>query len=349
MADHDEGLASVELRGSSTLPEHPTGEPGPVDRWLARRPAGPRGPRFDASVVPGGYQWHYLDGVSDDAGLAIVVIAMVGNPFSPAYWWRRRRGKTDPLRYSAMNVAIYGRGVSAFSLYERSISAAHRAAGSITIGGSTMAWIKDQLVVELDERTTPWGTPIRGRVVFRPECTTETVLQLDRGDLHRWWPTAPIGRIEVELDQPSLRFTGHGYHDANAGIVPLESTFAEWSWCRARAHDAALLCYDVRTNEGTARGLAYRVERDGTVGPVEGLEEATLGRSRWGLRRSARCDRGAAAGIRRSLEDGPFYARSLIDTSLGGQPVLAMHEHLSGDRLTKGWVRYLTRHRMRSD
>jgi carotenoid 1,2-hydratase len=287
--------------------------------------------------------------VSDDADLAVVVIAMVGNPFSPAYWWRRRRGATDPLGYSAMNVAIYGRGTSAFSLYERPIRASDRSTSGIGIGRSVMAWHGDDLVIDLEERTTPLGFPIRGRIVVRPEAAPSTVVQLDPGRLHQWWPVAPLCRIEVELTQPSLRFRGHGYHDANAGSVPLEATFSEWSWSRSRAGDSALLTYDVQVGSGPSLGHAYRIGRRGDFDVIDGLEKVDLGRSFWGLRRSARADRGASVGIRRSLEDGPFYSRALIDSTLAGRQVVAMHEHLSGERLTKGWVRYLTRHRMRSE
>jgi carotenoid 1,2-hydratase len=109
------------------------------------------------------------------------------------------------------------------------------------------------------------------------------------------------------------------------------------------------LTYDVQVGSGPSLGHAYRIGRRGDFDVIDGLEKVDLGRSFWGLRRSARADRGASVGIRRSLEDGPFYSRALIDSTLAGRQVVAMHEHLSGERLTKGWVRYLTRHRMRSE
>jgi carotenoid 1,2-hydratase len=49
----------------------------------------------------------------------------------------------------------------------------------------------------------------------------------------------------------------------------------------------------------------------------------------------------------RTLEDGPFYARALIETQVEGRPVVAMHETLAAHRLRRGIVRILTEFRMR--
>ncbi len=59
-----------------------------ADGGAERAPGGrshTTGLRFDRAIPPGGYQWHYLDGVSEDGPSAIVVIALVVNPFSPRY------------------------------------------------------------------------------------------------------------------------------------------------------------------------------------------------------------------------------------------------------------------------
>jgi carotenoid 1,2-hydratase len=39
-----------------------------------------------------------------------------------------------------------------------------------------------------------------------------------------------------------------------------------------------------------------------------------------------------------TLEDTPFYARSVVRTRLLGEPVTAMHESLSLDRFSALWV-----------
>ncbi len=48
----------------------------------------------------------------------------------------------------------------------------------------------------------------------------------------------------------------------------------------------------------------------------------------------------------RTLEDAPFYARSLVRPALLGERVAAVHESLSLDRFRTGWVQMLLPFRM---
>jgi carotenoid 1,2-hydratase len=298
--------------------------------------------------------------VSDDGASAIVLIAMVGNPFSPYYARQRARGEASALRYCSMNVALYGprrrssEGPSAWALDERAIRPDDRGPTLLTIGHSTMRWDGDRLVIDLDERTTPapiynpFRRPVRGRVVVHPEAMPGLELAIDAQGAHRWWPVAPLARIEVDLREPAVKFSGHGYHDANTGDAPLESSFDTWGWSRARADDVACLTYDVRCASGAELNHAFTVDARGSVRPLERTWRTPLARSSWGLARHARVDLGEGARIERSLEDGPFYTRSLVGTRLMGQPVLAVHETLAAHRLRRRWVRFCTTYRMRT-
>ena len=67
----------------------------------------------------------------------------------------------------------------------------------------------------------------------------------------------------------------------------------------------------------------------------------TLGRDR-----TTRTDEGSVAGVTRTLEDAPFYARSLVASQLLGKPVIAVHESLSLTRFRAAWVRMLLPFRM---
>ncbi|MEM9196157.1 MAG: carotenoid 1,2-hydratase [Myxococcota bacterium] len=275
---------------------------------------------------------------------------MIGNPFSPGYAKARRRGIADALHFSAMNVAVYRRKRRAvWALDEQPIRRTGRGACGLAIGRSTMRWEDERLVVNLDERTTPLGSPfrwpLRGRVVLSPEAAPGLDLAIDANGVHRWWPIAPRARVQVELTRPAVRFSGHGYHDANAGAGPLEDSFRRWSWSRARTSKGAILTYDVTPQEGVGESHAFSV-RDDQVTPLEGAGPVSLGRSRWNLPRIARVDDGHRAGIVRRLEDGPFYNRSLIETRLGGQPLLAMHETLDAERLRRRWVQFCVGYRM---
>ena len=286
--------------------------------------------------------------MSDDGEMAIVIIALLGNPFSPRYAAARQRGPApSALAFSSMNVALYARGASAWTLAERPVVESARSATDLSIGASSMRWTGDRLVVAIDERTTPLGRPLRGTIVLHPEAHTNLEFSIDENDAHRWWPIAPISRVDVDFQSPRLRFSGHGYHDANAGETPLESAFEEWSWSRARRGDTAVLTYDVACASGAQRSLTLEVAPDGSVEELGGLEPSPLAPTIWRLPRATRADSGHHGRIIRSLEDGPFYARTLVGTQIGGHPVVAMHETLAAHRLRSPLVRLLARCRMR--
>ena len=286
--------------------------------------------------------------MSDDGASAIVVIALIGNPFSPDYHRARARGGASALGYASMNVALYARGASAWALQEQVIRETDRTASGVVIGTSSMRWDGDRLVVDIDERTSPIPRRVRGRVIIHPEVQPGVELAIDAEAEHRWWPVAPVARIDVDFDQPRLRFSGHGYHDANAGGRPIDAAFERWSWSRARFEQSALLTYDVVTASGDDRALALRIDPSGAVEDLERTWRTPLATTGWRLPRQVRVDEGAEARVVRSLEDGPFYARALIETRLGGARVTAVHEELAAHRLRIPLVRLLTRARMRT-
>ncbi len=69
-----------------------------------------------------------------------------------------------------------------------------------------------------------------------------------------------------------------------------------------------------------------------------------LKRTGWRVERSVRSD-GTAAVIR-TLEDAPFYARSVVSANLLGEPVTLMHESLSLDRFKMPVVQAMLPFRM---
>lgn len=287
--------------------------------------------------------------MSDDGAWSIVVIALLGNPFSPAYARARRGGaKARALSFCAMNVAIYGPNGALWALRERSLGDADREARGVSIGRSSMRWEGDALIVEIDERTSPLGRRLRGTVTFHPSSSGGAGICLDDDGRHTWWPIAPAGRLEVALEEPAVRFTGHGYHDANAGDVALESSFSRWTWSRARVDDhRSVITYDVTERSGAERslGLSFDARRPGPLA-VPGLAAAPLSKTGWRLDREARTERAFAPRVVRELEDTPFYSRALVATRHDGKPVVAMHETLSVDRFAQRWVQFLLGFRM---
>jgi carotenoid 1,2-hydratase len=229
---------------------------------------------------------------------------------------------------------------------ERGAAAVARSALTWRIGPSRIGWEGDALVLRFAEWTVPWPGRIRGRLRLWPTALPGRVFPLTPDGAHRWWPIAPLARVEVELEAPALRFTGHGYLDANEGSGPLEHAFSGWDWSRAGDGREAAILYEGARRDGGALALALRATADGRLEPIAPPPRVALARSGWGLARATRADPGAAVRILRRLEDAPFYARALLATRLLGRDLPAVHETLSLDRFARRWVQLLLPFRM---
>lgn len=308
------------------------------------------GPHFDQPVVPGGYVWWYLDALSDDGRHGLTIIAMLGSVFSPYYAWARRRqgvAAVDPLNYCGLNVALYGRGGKRWSLTERGRGALSRDASHLTIGPSRLHWDQDALIIDIKERGMPIPHRLLGRVRLYPEALADYQAPLDSTARHRWVPIAPRAHIHVEMASPALRWSGPAYFDSNAGDEPLENAFHGWDWSRATHRGGTTVLYHVVPRGGSGARLAMHFDASGAVSHLEPLIPQTLPATRiWRIPRGTHADPEQPARILETLEDTPFYARSLVSASLTGDKVTAVHESLSLDRFRQRWVQLLLPFRM---
>ncbi len=215
---------------------------------------------------------------------------------------------------------------------------------TFALSGSRIERKPGALVIHLDERTAPWGRPLRGRVRIEQLGGAQAPRALDRAGDHHWWPIGARARAEVELDSPSVRFTGSAYHDCNYGRVPLEDTFVGWNWSRAEVDEDVLILYDVHERDGTQTPLGLRIAEDGTQ-PLLTHHDVALPSGGWGVPRTTRAH--GDARVVRPLEDTPFYTRSLLQTHFDGRDVTAVHESLSMERFVEPWVQFLLPFRIR--
>lgn len=266
--------------------------------------------------------------------------------FSPYYVMARRHGRHDPENHCAINVALYGVGGPSWSCTERGRSRLDRTATCLSIGPSSATWRGNTLEFRLDEVTTPLPRRLRGVVRVEPRAIAPHVFDLDEAGRHRWRPISPCARVEVVLDSPELRWSGEGYLDSNDGDEPLDAAFTDWHWSRASLRDGTAVNYEVTRRTGEQAAVALRFDKAGRVTEEDPPPTATLARSRWGVRRATRADVGANPSVRQTLEDGPFYARSVLDTGLYGERAIAVHETVSLDRFRKGWVQAMLPFRM---
>jgi carotenoid 1,2-hydratase len=230
---------------------------------------------------------------------------------------------------------------------ERGRKQLHRDSSELVIGPSQLRWDGDGLNIEIDERGAPLPKRIRGRVRVRPRALTRAPMDLDAEGRHRWWPIAPESRVEVELEQPGLRWSGNGYLDSNSGDEPLEAGFRNWDWSRSRLRQGSAVLYDMTFHDGGRRSLALRFNRQGEVEPFEPPPAAALPKTFWWrIPRATQSEPGSRASVLETLEDTPFYARSTVRAQLLGEPVTAFHESLSLTRFETRWVQMLLPFRM---
>lgn len=300
------------------------------------------GPDFAAALAPNGYAWWYVDALSDCGRYGLTVIAMLGCVFSPWYARARRGGLTDPLQHSALNVVLYRGSGRRWAMTERDSAAVVRDSHHLAIGASHLLWDGDALQIEVDEKTSPWPQTLRGHIRVIPQVRHATPYPLDAAGRHLWWPIAPLARIEVQFEAPVLAWQGSAYLDANQGLAPLEEDFDSWHWSRSHGAGRTRVLYDTIGARGRVdRSWSLDFGADGSVNMGSQPPTQSLATSAWGIPRQTRCDAGATPAIIETLESAPFYARSLIETTLDGHRIEAFHESVSLRRFTQRWVQTL--------
>jgi carotenoid 1,2-hydratase len=149
------------------------------------------------------------------------------------------------------------------------------------------------------------------------------------------------------MERPNLRWSGPAYFDSNVGDEPLEAAFRGWDWSRADHRGGTSVLYQVDPRDGEGVSLAVHFDPGGQVTELDPPTPVTLPRTRiWRIPRSTRADAAHPATIIETLEDTPFYARSLVASRLQGDRVTAVHESLSLDRFRQRWVQLLLPFRM---
>ncbi|HRD95688.1 MAG TPA: carotenoid 1,2-hydratase [Rubrivivax sp.] len=250
----------------------------------------------------------------------------------------------------ALNVALYGRDTPRWAMTERGRSSLARGATALVIGPSRVHWDGQALQVDIDEVCTPLPRRLRGRVRVHPHGLCRFVTPLDAAGRHRWGPIAPCARVEVAFDQPALRWGGHAYLDSNEGDEPVDRAFRIWDWSRATLRDGrTVVVYDLRPNTaagGVDRVIARCFAPDGSSRSFEPPPRRRVPRSMWGLVRTQRSDVDAPVHVQQTLEDTPFYARSVLGATLLGEPVTAFHETLHVPRLVSWPVQLMLPFRM---
>jgi carotenoid 1,2-hydratase len=267
--------------------------------------------------------------------------------FSPYYAWKHARGRADPDDHCCLNVCLYGPGARRWTMTERGRSRSSRDARTFAIGPSRVHWDGTRLSIDIDERAVPFGQRVRGRVTVTPDALCTWTTTLDDAGRHRWGPIAPSSRVEVRMEDPSLSWSGPAYLDSNEGDEPVDRPFVEWDWSRASMKDGSVaVVYDVRQKAGADRVIAVRFRPDRRVETFEPPPRQPLPRTAWRIGRTMRTDPEVPARVVETLEDTPFYVRSVLESGLLGERVTSMHETLNVPRFASTTVRLMLPWRM---
>lgn len=242
-----------------------------------------------------------------------------------------------------MNMVLYKKRGGYWAMTER--KGLSRSAQYLQIGPSGLRWDNGVLTAEINEVTVPIPRRLRGRLTLTPRRVHTQIFNLDATGRHRWQPIAPQARIEVVFEKPELSWSGTAYFDSNDGDVPLADDFSTWNWSRADGGAQSRIFYDVQRCDGTNLNLALQVGEVGlqniTAPPLQNLVK-----TKWRVARQVRADEGLVPDIIKTLEDAPFYARSLIRANIAGQSHNIIHEALDLNRFSKPWVKCLLPFRM---
>jgi carotenoid 1,2-hydratase len=306
-------------------------------------------PWFDTVVPPQGYRWWYVDALSDDAQYGLTIIGFIGSVFSPYY---KQSGRNIPLDHACLNIALYGKKAR-WVMTERGTAAMHQECNTLQIGPSAMRWEQDRLIIDIEERDIrlgiPWRRRVTGQIILHPEMLNEKSFKLDPAGRHHWQAIAPRARIEVKMQQPDIAWSGSGYLDSNHGSEPIEDGFQSWHWSRAHvgqgkgSHVAVI--YEGKRRDSSHFASALRFGSDGVPQEVDLPLVAPLPRTWWAMERQTRADRGHASVIK-TWEDSPFYARTALSARMWGEPVIAIQESISLDRLINPVVQFMLPYKM---
>ena len=213
---------------------------------------------------------------------------------------------------------------------DRGTSALRQTASRLEVGPSMMRWEDNQLIIEIDEISSPpLINRIRGQIRVTPSAITDVELPLDANETHIWRPFAPVSHIDVDIDRPGWQWSGHGYFDANFGTRALEQDFTYWTWGRYPTAEGATCFYDAERMDGSTLAAGFAFAPDGTARSITDLPPKTpMKRSLWAVSRETRADAGYTPHQVKNMLDAPFYSRSAVKTKLGGVETVGVHEAL---------------------
>lgn len=207
------------------------------------------------------------------------------------------------------------------------------------VGPSSFKWIKEKLIVDIDEVTNPHFKRLKGQVIVEPAYISDIEVLLKNDGTHIWRPFAPLAKINVNLNLEGWNWSGHGYLDGNFGTRALEDDFSYWTWSRLIGKNGAMAFYDAQRRQGDDLRLGLEFNKSGKLEIIEDIPKKRFPRSLWQVYRETRSDADYQPKQIQSMLDTPFYSRSKIRTKISGQEVEGVHEALDLNRFASPLIK----------
>lgn len=241
---------------------------------------------------------------------------------------------------------------------ERSQPGVTRKVDNYTIGPSRLSFYRDKsqygvMQIDINEVTVPIPRLLQGRITVQLGNLSDKHYRLDKEGHHHWWPVSPASAVEVQFEKPACSWHGHAYLDTNWGDRPLEEDIDYWCWSRFQNKQQTLIHYDVFYKGNDAyrlpacepdKGLAIRVNNDGTSTTDTPPSLKKLKKTNWQMTRHARSE--SNLKLVSTLEDSPFYSRSLIETTIDNESLMGICESVSLQKFRKPIVQMMLPFRM---
>lgn len=280
----------------------------------------------DLKKDPGGYEWWYFDGLSEDQKWGFVVIFYQGNPFSPSYIMENHGD--HPEDYPAISVSIYHEGKAEFYSFQEFRKHDFNSKSkpfSVSVGKNSFTLLEDETElayqVKLDVELNS-GHRLKGCIDMTGKpLHSEFITEESRDDRHKWNLLLPTADFEASFDLKGrthtgeLTFNGKGYHDHNTGNEPMKDSFRDWYWGRFHTKQYSFLYYVMNGNE--RRQYKGWLINNHTNQVEADFNDATMSdyKSTWlGLRPADSLifsNGDAVVNIQQgsSVDSGPFYQR----------------------------------------
>lgn len=281
----------------------------------------------------GSFSWWYAD-LTDGEGNGVVCIWSYGLPFLPGYAKSVRDGNSPAAESRpCLVVSVYREGREWFYLMsELSTDECEWGDDSWRFGRSRFLLDRAGRLDAHIDMDIP-GTPDRFQATMTLNgCIRQSSAEEARSVVHTWEPVLlgkVTGSFSGGVSDTQLSFTGRGYHDRNGGNCGMHELGIErWRWMRLSMPERDIVLYLLDPESGQDSVLlAYEIDAQGQMSErvVRSVRHTRLKWSwmgpRWPERTNVELEGMEPIEVTHThlVDSGPFYQRSLVAASMGGE------------------------------